>query len=71
MAAAAQAPMPDPERCQLGGGPGARAGRDQDRRLVGRRGVGLPAHVEEALINVRSVFIANEELGGLAAYVNR
>ena len=32
---------------------------------------GCPAHVEEALINVRSVFIASEELGGLASYVHR
>ncbi|TQJ23401.1 hypothetical protein FBZ33_3670 [Micromonospora sp. A202] len=32
---------------------------------------GCTAHVEEALLNVRSVFIASEELGGLAAYLNR
>ncbi len=32
---------------------------------------GCPEHVEEAIIYVRSVFIASEELGGLAAYVNR
>jgi hypothetical protein len=30
-----------------------------------------PAHVEEAIINVRTVFIASEELGGLTAYLNR
>ena len=32
---------------------------------------GCSAHVEEAIINVRTVFIANEELSGLAAYLNR
>ncbi|WP_233578140.1 hypothetical protein [Micromonospora sp. BL4] len=32
---------------------------------------GCPAHVEEAILNVRSVFIASEELGGLAAHLNR
>ncbi|HEX2773829.1 MAG TPA: hypothetical protein VHN18_15545, partial [Micromonosporaceae bacterium] len=30
---------------------------------------GGPDHVEEAILNVRSVFVATEELGGLAAYV--
>jgi hypothetical protein len=32
---------------------------------------GCAAHVEEAIINVRSVFIASEELGGLTAYLHR
>ncbi|MEV6303923.1 hypothetical protein AB0M02_31280 [Actinoplanes sp. NPDC051861] len=32
---------------------------------------GCPAHVEDAILNVRTVFIASEELGGLAAYLNR
>jgi hypothetical protein len=32
---------------------------------------GCTDHIEEAIINVRSVFIASEELGGLTAYLNR
>ena len=32
---------------------------------------GCHAHVEEAIVHVRSVFLASEELGGLAAYVGR
>ena len=39
--------------------------------FLGRLGLGLPAHVEEAILNVRNVFIANAELGGLDAYLHR
>ncbi|MCO5997074.1 GAF domain-containing protein [Actinoallomurus rhizosphaericola] len=71
-AAAAQATTPHPEHCQLGG----RAGCTEPAEIKiadswGDAAWGCTAHVEEALINVRSVFIASEELGGLAAYLNR
>lgn len=71
-AAAAQAARPHPERCQLGGA----AGCDEPAQIKvadswGDAAWGCPAHVEEVIINVRSVFIASEELGGLAAYLNR
>jgi hypothetical protein len=32
---------------------------------------GCPDQVEETIRNVRSVFIASEELGGLSAYLSR
>lgn len=71
-AAAAQAAAPHPERCQLGGVPGCGAAAEiKIADSWGDAAWGCPAHVEEAIINVRSVFIASEELGGLAAYVNR
>ncbi|GAA4607652.1 GAF domain-containing protein [Actinoplanes octamycinicus] len=68
-AAAAQAAAPHPEHCQLGG----RAGCTEPAEIKiadswGDAAWGCPAHVEEAILNVRSVFIASEELGGLAAY---
>ncbi|MCY1136545.1 GAF domain-containing protein [Actinoplanes sp. Pm04-4] len=71
-AAAAQAAAPRPYLCQLGG----QAGCAEPAELKiadswGDAAWGCPAHVEEAIITVRSVFIASEELGGLAAYVNR
>lgn len=72
VAAAAQAATPHPERCQLGGAAGC--GKPAEVKVAdswGDAAWGCPEHVEEALINVRSVFIASEELGGLAAYVNR
>jgi hypothetical protein len=72
VAAAAQAVLPHPERCQLGGSAGC--GAPAEIKLAdswGDAAWGCPAHVEEAIITVRSVFIASEELGGLAAYVNR
>ncbi|WP_349879239.1 hypothetical protein ABIH81_05080 [Micromonospora sp. HUAS YX12] len=59
------------------------AGRpaDEDLRTLFGQSIAVfaalagPTHVVEAanpaFINVRSVFIANEELGGLAAYLNR
>jgi hypothetical protein len=71
-AAAMQAILPHPERCQLGGTAGC--GAPAEIKLAdswGDAAWGCPAHVEEAIITVRSVFIASEELGGLAAYVNR
>ncbi|MEU7907681.1 GAF domain-containing protein [Actinoplanes sp. NPDC049118] len=71
-AAAAQAPTPHPERCQLGGSSGCTAPAEiKIADSWGDAAWGCPAHVEEAIINVRSVFIASEELGGLAAYRDR
>ena len=71
-AAAAQAAMPHPEHCQLGGQPGCAAPAEiKIADSWGDAAWGCADHVEEAIINVRSVFIASEELGGLAAYVNR
>ncbi|MDY7088723.1 MAG: GAF domain-containing protein [Actinomycetota bacterium] len=71
-AADAQAAAPHPDRCQLGGS----AGCDAPAELKiadswGDSAWGCSEHVEEAIINVRSAFIASEELGGLAAYLNR
>lgn len=71
-AAAAQAASPHPERCQLGGAAGCtEAAEIKIADSWGDAAWGCPAHVEEAIISVRSVFIASEELGGLAAYVSR
>jgi GAF domain-containing protein len=71
-AAAAQADRPHPESCQLGGRRGCTAPAEiKIADSWGDAAWGCPAHVEEAIVNVRSVFIASEELGGLAAYVNR
>jgi hypothetical protein len=71
-AAAAQAAAPHPDRCRLGGARGCTAPAEiKIADSWGDAAWGCPAHVEEAIINVRSVFIASEALGGLAAYVNR
>lgn len=71
-AAVAQAAMPHPECCQLGGAPGCTAPAElKIADSWGDAAWGCPDHVEEAIINVRSVFIASEELGGLAAYLHR
>ncbi|MEV6520415.1 GAF domain-containing protein [Longispora sp. NPDC051575] len=71
-AAAAQATLPHPEQCQLGGGSScAEPAEIKIADSWGDAAWGCPDHVEEALINVRSVFIASEEFGGLAAYVHR
>ncbi|MEV6494814.1 GAF domain-containing protein, partial [Actinoplanes sp. NPDC051633] len=71
-AAAMQAGMPRPERCQLGGSSGCTETAEiKVADSWGDAAWGCPAHVEEAILNVRSVFIASEELGGLAAYLNR
>ncbi|MEV4462744.1 GAF domain-containing protein [Micromonospora echinofusca] len=71
-AAAAQVTTPHPERCQLGGAQGcAEVAEIKIADSWGDSAWGCPAHVEEAILHVRSVFIASEELGGLAAYLNR
>ncbi|MFI7661231.1 GAF domain-containing protein [Micromonospora parva] len=71
-AAAAQAAAPHPEHCQLGGAAGCTAPAEiKIADSWGDAAWGCPTHVEEAILNVRSVFIASEELGGLAAYLNR
>ncbi|HWH01999.1 MAG TPA: GAF domain-containing protein [Pilimelia sp.] len=72
VAAAAQATTPRPEHCQLGGTGGCAAPAEiKVADSWGDSAWGCPTHVEEAILNVRSVFIASEELGGLAAYLNR
>ncbi|MFV2018341.1 GAF domain-containing protein [Micromonospora sp. LOL_023] len=71
-AAAALADRPHPERCELGGTTGCRESAEiKIADSWGDAAWGCPAHVEEAILNVRSVFIASEELGGLAAYLTR
>ncbi|MEU4565559.1 GAF domain-containing protein [Micromonospora sp. NPDC023956] len=71
-AAATQAAKPHPEHCQLGGAPGCTAPAEiKIADSWGDSAWGCPTHVEEAILNVRSVFIASEELGGLSAYLNR
>ncbi|AEV84247.1 diguanylate cyclase [Actinoplanes sp. SE50] len=71
-AAAAQGAAPHPENCQLGGASGCTEPAEiKIADSWGDSAWGCPVHVEEAIINVRSVFIASEELGGLATYVNR
>ncbi len=71
-AAATQAASARPEQCQLGGAAGCTAPPElKVADSWGDAAWGCPVHVEEALVNVRSVFIASEEFGGLAAYVNR
>jgi hypothetical protein len=58
--------------CQLGGTAGCTAPAElKIADSWGDSAWGCTNHVEEAIINVRSVFIASEELGGLAAYLNR
>ncbi|MGX6607114.1 GAF domain-containing protein [Micromonosporaceae bacterium Da 78-11] len=71
-AAAAHAVTPHPEHCQLGAAAGCTAPAElKIADSWGDSAWGCTDHVEEAIINVRSVFIAREELGGLAAYLNR
>ncbi|WP_229068918.1 GAF domain-containing protein [Actinoplanes sp. DH11] len=71
-AAAAQGDSPHPEHCQLGGAAGCTAPAEiKIADSWGDSAWGCSTHVEEAIINVRSVFIASEELGGLAAYRDR
>ncbi|SCE77904.1 GAF domain-containing protein [Micromonospora mirobrigensis] len=71
-AAANQAARPHPEHCQLGGAQGCPApARIKVADSWGDSAWGCDDHVEEAILNVRSVFIASEELGGLAAYLDR
>ncbi|MFC7530851.1 GAF domain-containing protein [Actinoplanes sp. GCM10030250] len=71
-AAAAQSATPHPDHCQLGGAAGCTSPAEiKIADSWGDAAWGCSSHVEEAIINVRSVFIASEELGGLAAYLNR
>ncbi len=71
-AAAAHAATPHPAHCQLGGAAGCTAPAElKIADSWGDSAWGCTSHVEEAIINVRSVFIASEELGGLASYLNR
>lgn len=71
-AAAEQAAVPHPRQCRLGGADECTAPAElKVADAWGDAAWGCHAHAEEALINVRSAFIANEELGGLAAYINR
>ncbi|MBB5957313.1 GAF domain-containing protein [Saccharothrix tamanrassetensis] len=71
-AAAAQAAVPHPEQCRLGSADGCTAPAElKVADSWGDSAWGCHAHAEEAILNVRSAFIANEELGGLAAYLNR
>ncbi|WP_329106966.1 GAF domain-containing protein [Micromonospora sp. NBC_01699] len=65
--------LPHPNHCQLGGARNP-CPRPAELKLAdswGDSAWSCTEHVEEALLNVRSVFLANEDLGGLAAYVNR
>jgi GAF domain-containing protein len=62
-----------PANCQLGGA-GAQCPRPVELKIAdswGDAAWGCLEHVEEAVLNVRSVFLANEELSGVAAYANR
>ncbi|WP_367127719.1 GAF domain-containing protein [Saccharothrix sp. HUAS TT1] len=71
-AEAAQAAVPHPRQCALGGADGCAAPAElKIADAWGDAAWGCHDHAEEALLNVRSAFIANEELGGLTAYINR
>ncbi|MET1074266.1 MAG: GAF domain-containing protein [Umezawaea sp.] len=71
-AASAQAAVPRPEVCGLGGADGCTAPAElKVADSWGDSAWGCQSHVEEAMFTLRTVFIANEDLGGLAAYVNR
>ncbi|GIF01828.1 hypothetical protein Ari01nite_92920 [Paractinoplanes rishiriensis] len=71
-AATLQAATSHPETCQLGGTAGCSGPAEiKIADSWGDSAWGCTTHVEEAILNVRSVFIASEELGGLAAYLNR
>ncbi|GLZ40556.1 GAF domain-containing protein [Actinokineospora sp. NBRC 105648] len=71
-AAAAQAAAPHPEHCRLGGADGCTAPAElKVADSWGDAAWGCQAHAAEAIIHVRSAFIASEELGGLNAYINR
>lgn len=60
-----------PGRCQLGGSGCTAPAEIKIADSWGYSAWGCPIRVDEAIINVRSVFIANEELGALAAYLHR
>jgi GAF domain-containing protein len=64
---------PHPATCELGGA-GSPCPEPAELKIAdswGDAAWGCPDHVEQAIINVRSVFVASEELGGLAAHVAR
>lgn len=61
-----------PAACELGGS--TPCGRAPDLKVAdpwGDSAWGCPDHVEEALLHVRSVFIADHDFAGLAAYRDR
>jgi GAF domain-containing protein len=62
-----------PELCQLGAAhrPCLEPARVKIADPWGDAAWGCAEHVEKAIVHVRSVFLASEELGGLAAYVER
>ncbi|PPK66152.1 hypothetical protein CLV40_111116 [Actinokineospora auranticolor] len=62
--------MPHPEHCGLGGAGAAPTGL-KVADSCGDAVWGCHIHAEEAIVTVRSASIASEELGGLAAYLNR
>ncbi|SES40013.1 GAF domain-containing protein [Actinokineospora terrae] len=71
-AAATQAAVPHPEHCRLGGADGCTAPAElKVADPWGDSAWGCTTHAEEAIVHVRSAFIASEDLGGLAAYINR
>jgi GAF domain-containing protein len=72
-AAASLRDAPRPANCQLGGttDPCTLAAELKIADSWGGSAWGCLQHVEEAIINVHSVFIANENLGGLDAYLIR
>lgn len=71
-AAATHAAAPHPERCELGGAEGcASAAELKIADSWGDSAWSCLTHAEEAMIHVRSAFIASEEFGGLAAYIGR
>jgi GAF domain-containing protein len=62
-----------PDGCQLGGAhrPCTEPAEVKIADPWGDSAWGCAAHVQEAIVTVRSVFLASAELGGLAAYVAR
>ena len=62
-----------PESCQLGAAhrPCPEPARVKIADPWGDAAWGCAGHVERAIVHVRSVFLASEELGGLAAYVEQ
>ena len=72
-AAEAHRGVEHPATCQLGGARHA-CPASPDLKIAdpwGDSAWGCAKHVEEAIVHVRSVFLASEELGGLGAYMRR
>jgi GAF domain-containing protein len=72
-ATAAHRRVPHPTECQLGG-MGTPCRRPAEIRVAdswGDSAWGCATHAEEAIVHVRNAFVASEDLGGLAAYVER